>query len=126
MRKYILSPKYTTGYCIVCKFMDEYINSLSIREYARSGLMSCYKCELAESTDEYVHNLCSNLTDDHTECESNDHLTVTTSRYPFEKQDIWYIEDILTILLYYTNEDKDKARELLSLFLKDKNALWTA
>ncbi len=120
-RKYVITKPYTTGYCVVCSFIDEYVHSLSVREYLRAGILCCCNCEL--DGEEYVHKMCNMVGDDHSECEEP--FVERTKRYTLEDKDIWYIEDILRVFLYYTDENKEKAGKLLQLFLEDKSALWT-
>jgi len=133
IKKYIVTRGYQSGYCIVCTFMDQYVNNLSIRDYLRSGLLCCCKCEYDPDEKKYTHTLCNNLTDEHVMCDMID--KTTTPRYTHsliegeedieDGIDIWYIEDIIRILLHYTDEDRKKANELLQIFLEDKSALWT-
>lgn len=120
-RKYILSKPHKTGYCVVCSFMDEYVHSLSVREYLRSGLLCCCNCTL--EGDQYMHRMCNMVGEEHSDCEEP--FVHITKRYTLEDKDIWYIEDILQVFLYYTDENKERAGKLLELFLENKSALWT-
>lgn len=108
------------GLCIICDFMVNYINKLSITEYKRLGLFSCCKC--IQEYDHYKHELCDYIGTDHQQCVGI--YSFKSSRHiQKDGKEVWNICDIRDVLIHYTNDDKQKADELLNTFLTENCAL---